>query len=355
MDGVRPRAVTLDEVARRSGVSRATASRALNGRARVNPEVRARVQMIADGMGYRPNIAARSLASGRVGVLGLVIPTGHLDRSPYEALLLEAVADAATGSGRGVMLWLAQSAPGPALRDSFRAGLVDGVVISEVALSASSWVEDLFDGPHPCVLVGNHPTRRDVVQVEVSNEAGASAAVDHLLDGGARRVAMIGGPGERTDSRDRRRGYDAALAARGMGFEPELVADGVFTIESGYAAMRRLLEQHPDALFAANDLMAAGALRAMDEAGLRAPDDIAVVGFDDLPIAATTSPPLSTIRQDLATVGAVAVDLLVRLLGRDPDAVPLRSLVETSLVVRGSTPGRRAQPLTAPTMMPPTM
>ena len=121
------------------------------------------------------------------------------------------------------------------------------------------------------------------------------------------------------------------------GVEPELVADGVFTIESGYAAMRRLLEQRPDALFAANDLMAAGALRAMDEAGLRAPDDIAVVGFDDLPIAATTSPPLSTIRQDLATVGAVAVDLLVRLLGRDPDSVPLRSLVETSLVVRGST------------------
>ena len=174
-------------------------------------------------------------------------------------------------------------------------------------------------------------------QVEVSNEAGARAAVDHLLDGGARRVAMIGGPGERTDSRDRRRGYDAALAARGMGVEPELVADGVFTIESGYAAMRRLLEQRPDALFAANDLMAAGALRAMDEAGLRAPDDIAVVGFDDLPIAATTSPPLSTIRQDLATVGAVAVDLLVGLLGRDPDSVPLRTLVETSLVVRGST------------------
>jgi LacI family transcriptional regulator len=122
-----------------------------------------------------------------------------------------------------------------------------------------------------------------------------------------------------------------------MRIEPELFADGVFTIESGYAAMRRLLEQRPDSLFAANDLMAAGALLAIDEAGLRAPDDIAVVGFDDLPIAATTSPPLSTIRQDLATVGAVAVDLLVRLLGPDPDSVPLRSLVETSLVVRGST------------------
>ena len=186
------------------------------------------------------------------------------------------------------------------------------------------------------MLVGNHPTRREVVQVEVSNEE-VRVAVDHLLDGGARRVAMIGRPDQRTDSRDRRRGYDAALAAHGMGVEPELVADGVFTIESGYAAMRRLLGQRPDALFAANDLMAAGTLRAMDKAGLRAPDDIAVVGFDDLGNAATTSPPLSTIRQDLATVGAVAVNLLVRLLGHVPDSVPLRSLVETSLVVRGST------------------
>ena len=138
--------------------------------------------------------------------------------------------------------------------------------------------------------------------------------------------------------------------------EPELVADGVFTIESGYAAMRRLLEQRPDALFAANDLMAAGALRAMDEAGLRAPDDIAVVGFDDLPIAATTSPPLSTIRQDLATVGAVAVDLLVRLLGSEPDERP-DALARRDLArrARQHAPGRRAQPLTAPTMMPPTM
>ena len=154
--GGRSRPVTLEDVARMSGVSRATASRALNGHARVNADVRARVRMIADQLGYRPNSAARSLASGRAGVLGLVLPGGHLISAPYEAHLLEAVADAATASGHGLMLWMAATEPSQSLRDGFRTGFVDGVIVSGVALG-SPWVEDLFDGPHPCVLVGRHP------------------------------------------------------------------------------------------------------------------------------------------------------------------------------------------------------
>ena len=139
-----------------SGVSRATASRALNGHARVSADVRTRVRMIADQLGYRPNSAARSLASGRAGVLGLVLPGGHLISAPYEAHLLEAVADAATASGHGLMLWMAATEPNQSLRDGFRTGFVDGVIVSGVALG-SPWVEDLLDGPHPCVLVGRHP------------------------------------------------------------------------------------------------------------------------------------------------------------------------------------------------------
>ena len=176
-----------------SGVSRATASRALNGHARVSADVRTRVQMIADQLGYRPNSAARSLASGRAGVLGLVLPGGHLISAPYEAHLLEAVADAATASGQGLMLWMAATEPSQSLRDSFRTGFVDGVIISGVALG-SPWVEDLLDGPHPCVLVGRHPSRADVPHIELTNEASASAAVDHLVAGGGRRIAIILGP-----------------------------------------------------------------------------------------------------------------------------------------------------------------
>ena len=183
--GGRSRPVTLDDVARMSGVSRATASRALNGHARVSADVRARVQMIADQLGYRPNTAARSLASGRAGVLGLVLPGGHLISAPYEAHLLEAVADAATASG-----------PRPdAVDGGDRAEPVAARRLPQRASSTASscrawrsgapWVEDLFDGPHPCVLVGRHATRADIPHIEVTNEASAAAAVDHLIAGGA--------------------------------------------------------------------------------------------------------------------------------------------------------------------------
>ena len=335
--GDRSRPVTLDDVARMSGVSRATASRALNGHARVSADVRSRVQMIADQLGYRPNSAARSLASGRAGVLGLVLPGGHLISAPYEAHLLEAVADAATASGQGLMLWMAATEPSQSLRDGFRTGFVDGVIVSSVALG-SPWVEDLFDGPHPCVLVGRHATRADIPHIEVTNEASAAAAVDHLIAGGGRRIAIILGPADRIDGRDRQVGYERALYRNGIEVDTRLVEHGDFTIESGYEAMRRLLAHHPDAVFACNDMMAAGALQAISEARLRVPDQIAVIGFDDLPIASRTNPPLSTVSQDVAAIGAAAVDLLIKLVsGEISNGDAGSTTVPGPLVLRGST------------------
>ena len=335
-DAGRPsRPVTLDDVARTSGVSRATASRALNGHAKVNADVRARVVLVAEQLGYRPNTAARSLASGRSGVLGLVLPAGHFLATPYEAQLLEAVADAATESGHGLMLWLAKTEPARALREEFRAGLVDGVVVSGVALGAQ-WVEDLFDGPHPCVLVGRHPTRTDLAYVEVDNEASAGIAVDHLVAGGGRRIATILGPPERVDGRDRYAGYERALERNGLVLDTRLVERGDFSIESGFEAMRRLLAHQPDSVFACNDNMAAGALRAITDAGLRVPDDIAVIGFDDLPIPGRFDLGISTIRQDIVTIGASAVELLIELVGGA--AMPTHPItINGSLVVRGTT------------------
>jgi LacI family transcriptional regulator len=329
------RIVTLEEVARTSGVSRATASRALNGRARVSPEVRNRVRIVANAMGYRPNPAARSLASGRSGALGLVIPTGHLVEDPYAAHLVEAVAETATCHDQALMLWLARVEPGPVVRNEFRTGLVDGLVISGVGFGAA-WIEDLIDGPHPCVLIGRHPTRTDVATIEVDNAAGAKAAVAHLIETGARRVAIITGPPERTDNQDRVQGYEEALAEHGLDLDDALARPGDFTVESGYEAMRQLLPQAPDAVFAANDPMAVGALRAIGEAGLSVPDDIMVAGFDDLPVAATTDPPLTTVRQDIGLVGESAVEALVRLLDDDPTD-PERVVIPAPLVVRQST------------------
>jgi LacI family transcriptional regulator len=336
-DRTRPsRPVTLEDVARMSGVSRATASRALNGHARVNAEVRARIELVAERLGYRPNTAARSLASGRAGVLGLVLPAGHLITAPYEAHLLEAIADAATASGQGLMLWMATTEPSKELREGFRAGLVDGVVVYGVALG-TPWVEDLFDGPQPCVLVGRHPARTDIARIEMTNEASAAGAVDHLVAGGGRRVAVILGPSDRIDGRDRHVGYERALYRNGIEVDTRLVERGEFTIESGYEAMRRLLAHNPDSVFACNDMMAAGALDAIHEARLRVPEDIAVIGFDDLPIATRTTPALSTVRQDLAAIGAAAVDVLIRLVHCDDPPPPTVTAVDGSLVIRGTT------------------
>ena len=334
--GGRSRPVTLEDVARMSGVSRATASRALNGHARVSADVRTRVRMIADQLGYRPNSAARSLASGRAGVLGLVLPGGHLISAPYEAHLLEAVADAATASGHGLMLWMAATEPNQSLRDGFRTGFVDGVIVSGVALG-SPWVEDLLDGPHPCVLVGRHPSRTDVPHIELTNEASAAAAVDHLVAGGGRRIAIILGPADRIDGRDRQVGYERALYRNGIEVDTRLVERGDFSISSGYEAMRRLLAHRPDSVFACNDLMAAGALQAIAAAGLRVPDDIAVIGFDDLPIASGTTPPLSTVGQDVAAIGASAVDLLINLVTGDASNGATTTTVSGPLVIRQST------------------
>src|SRR6266508_568026 len=218
-------------------------------------------------MGYRPNPAARSLASGRSGALGLVLPTVHLGEDPYEANLVTAVAEAATRHGQALMLWLAPVEPSPQMRDQFRTGLVDGLVISGVGFG-SQWVEDLIDWPHPSVLVGRHPTRTDVASVQIDNPAGARAAVAHLVAGGCRSVAIVLGPPDRTDSHDRLAGYHQALAEHGLAADPELVVQGDFTMPSGYEAMKRLLPHRPDAVFAANDLMAVGALRAIHEAGV---------------------------------------------------------------------------------------
>jgi LacI family transcriptional regulator len=337
---VKPRPVTLDDVARMSGVSRATVSRALNGQAKVSADVRSRVQIVADRLGYRPNTAARSLASGRAGVLGLVLPTGHLTKAPYEAHLLEAVADSAGAAGQGLMLWMAASEPSHALREGFRTGIVDGVIVSGVALG-TPWVEDLFDGPHPCVLVGRHATRQDIPRVEIDNEASAVAAVEHLIAGRGRRIAIILGPVERTDGIDRHAGYVAALERHGLELDRRLVDRGDFSTESGYDAMRRLLAHGPDSVFACNDLMAAGALQAIDEAGLRVPDDIAVIGFDDLPLAGWTAPRLSTVRQDIEAIGAAAVTMLTGLIAARANdtaaAVPLVTTVAGELIVRGTT------------------
>ncbi|MEM9033359.1 MAG: LacI family DNA-binding transcriptional regulator [Actinomycetota bacterium] len=327
--------MTLAQVAELSGVSRSTASRVLNGDERVSDDARDRVLRAADSIGYRPNRAARSLASGRSSIVGLVLPTEHLTADPYGSQVISGVVAAANERDQQVMLWLTHQGPDETVQTIFRNGIVDGLIVAAPALG-DDWVEELIDGPMPTVLIGRHPTRRDVNVVDIDDVGGARLAVDHLVGLGHRRIATITGNMARPDAAARYQGYVAALEAHGIALDERLVAAGTYTPSSGVAAMVRLLKHRPTAVFAANDQMAHGAYEAIEIAGLRIPEDVSVVGFDGFSSFSEPDPPLTTVRQDLAAIGEHVVDVLLQASGSD-DHETLRVTVGVELVERSST------------------
>ena len=303
--------VTLDEVARRSGVSRATASRALNDRPGVRPEVRERVQEVAASLQFVANRAARHLASGRSSVIGLVIPTTELSVDPYGSSLLHAIGRAAARADQGLMLHLAADEPGRSVQSILNDRLIDGLIISAVAVGRP-WVDRLLDGGLPIVLVGAHPVRTDVEVVEVENLESSAAAVTHLFDVGCRRVATIAGPLDRVDARHRLAGYRLAHERRGLVVDEALVALGDFGRDSGKRAAERLVDAGIDGLFTANDEMALGALWTFAQRGVRVPDDVAVVGFDGTSLNDFMEPTLTSVRQPFDELATAAVGQLLR-------------------------------------------
>lgn len=300
--------VTLDDVARLSGVSRSAASRALNDRPGVRPDVRERVHRIADDLGFRPNRAAQNLASGLSSVIGLVIPSADLRVDPYGAAMTHAVGRATTASDLGLMLHLAADEPGATVHHILRDGLIDGLLISSVAVG--SWVDDLLDSPLPTVLIGTHPNRDDVLCVDVENLESSVAAVQHLFDQGCARVGCITGPLERADARARLEGYRRAHRGAGRPIDDSLVVQGDFTRPSGRNAAAELFERGVDGIFASNDEMAVGAVWCGTHLGIRVPDDVMIVGFDGTAIDEFIEPTITSVAQPFDRIAATAVDLL---------------------------------------------
>ncbi|MCA9908175.1 MAG: substrate-binding domain-containing protein, partial [Anaerolineae bacterium] len=211
--------------------------------------------------------------------------------------------------------------------------LLDGVIMTATQRDNQS-VYQLLDSGIPFVLVGQHDSDQ-VSYVDSDNLAGAYTAVTHLIRLGHRRVATITGPLNNLAAVQRKQGYLQALRDRDRTVEEELIAVGEFTEVSGYMAMRRLLPHQPDAVFVASDLMAQGAVRAINQAGLAVPDDIALVGYDDLPAATLTNPPLTTIRQPIKRAGQTAVETLLDLIAHGSEP-PRRIILPTELVIRQS-------------------
>jgi DNA-binding LacI/PurR family transcriptional regulator len=311
-----PRRPTVGEVASAAGVSPTTVSRVLNGSARVSPEAREAVQETIVALGYVPNRAARSLVRGRTNTVALVIsePEERVFGDPFFSAMVRGISAAVTRAELQLVLLLSQSAPERVTVERYvTQGHVDGVIL--MSLHDGDRLPDLLADAHiPTVLSGRPMgTRRLMNYVDADNRGGGQLAADHLLSIGRRRIATVTGPMEMPAAVDRFEGYCDALRAAGTRLSRSLVEPGDFTDRSGSRAMTALLARNPDldAVFVASDPMAIGALQALERAGRRVPDDVAVVGFDDVPMAEYTSPPLTTIRQPLEQMSVAMADLLL--------------------------------------------
>jgi len=312
---VRPSAVSIKDVSRSAAVSISTVSHVLNGTRYVSPELRTRVEQAVAHFGYRQNGLARSLRTRQSYALGLVIPDVS---NPYYPQIARGVQDAAAEAGYWVFLCNSDRRPESEIQllEALEQRRADGVILDasgpDPALLAA-----LRRLSVPVVLVGSRIEAPDLDVVTVAPNGGYEA-VRHLVRAGRRRIALIAGPPVSKQGRPAKaRGYLQALEEAQIVFDPALIVEGGYTREGGQEAMRRLLamEQPPDAVFAANDLMAIGALAAARAAGKRVPDDVAIVGYDDIPEAAITSPALTTVSVPKYEMGRAAAEMLLERLG----------------------------------------
>jgi LacI family transcriptional regulator, galactose operon repressor len=331
------RRATIREIAELAGVSIATVSRVVNGRGDVAPETRELVQRIVRERGYLANRSARGLSRGRTGLIGATVPMLH---PLYFSHILSGAAEALYEQDMRLVLCptMHEHDREASLLERLMHGTTDGAVVI-LPEETSDELEELLNHGYRFVVIDPLvPLNERIPAVSAANTAGAAQAMQHLLRLGHRRIGAITGPAGGNASVFRRRGYYATLAEAGIAPDPEIELEGDFRIASGIEATLRLLDlpEPPTAIFCFNDNMAIGALRAARSRGVRVPEELSIVGFDDLEEAEIVSPPLTTVRQPLAEMGRIAVSLLTRLLeGQSLEALHVE--LATRLVVREST------------------
>jgi LacI family transcriptional regulator len=333
---------TIYTVAERAGVSIATVSRALSGGSHVRPETRERVRRAAAELGWQPP-HARRIESGTTRTLALVFP--DVD-GPFYAEVVRAVEIAAGEHGYHVAIYGTRARGDNHLLAIWRLlAKIDGMIVMTTALTDDE-IRKVHQRGVPLVLL-SHAARIPSVDVILTmNREGAHLATVHFLEHGYKRIALIAGPLDSPDASEREDGYRQALREHGVPIEEELLVRGDFRQPGGYQAMNQLLQlaQPPRAVFAANDEMAFGALEAIKAHGLRIPEDIAIIGFDDIPLAAHLRPSLTTVRQPVRDFARVAVERLVTRLaggGGSPETLVLPAI----LVIRRSCGCRPADSL----------
>jgi DNA-binding LacI/PurR family transcriptional regulator len=327
---------TLESVASRAGVSRATASRVVNGSPTVASHIREAVLRAVADLGYVPNQAARSLVTQRTNSIALVLTESAgrvFSDDPFFPTIVQGASQELDAAGKQLVLMMVNSSASHDRVEQYAlGGHVDGVMVASMH-GADPLPGTLVRMGLPVVVNGRPMGRAVVPYVDVANEGGAQLAVRHLLATGRRRIATIAGPQDMVAGIDRLNGYRTELRDSDR---RSIIAVGDFTRGSGISAMRQLLADDPglDAVFVASDLMAEGAMRALRQAGRRVPDDVAVIGFDDNEIARYTEPPLTTVRQPIADIGRTMARQLLRIAAGE--TIEPATVLPTELVIRES-------------------
>ncbi len=325
---------TIFDVAEKAGVSISTVSRVLNGKDRVHPDTVRRVQEAVAELGFRQNALARALVTRRSEMVGLVIPKVN---DSFHSEIARGVEDAISAADYSLLIVSQTRLEGAGRNlEPFRRGFVDAIIAVAVDLSRAE-IDDLVRRNVPVVLI--QQTKSDAVpSFVVDNYGGACQLTAHLLAHGYQRFAYITGSDFTCDNAERLRGLQDTLTATGLTLEPRYIAPGDYLRGSGYQAMSALLELDPlpDAVFAANDQMAGDALHAIYERGLRVPGDIAIAGFDDIPLASYVTPPLTTVHQPTYELGFQAAQAALNMVKEEKAIESKRVVLPTRLVVRQS-------------------
>lgn len=329
--------LTLEDIAEQAGVSRSTVSRVVNNQSNVSNKVRERVLNVIQTTNFHPNAAARTLASQRSWMIGLVLPlsVSFFFTDPYYPNLTKGIAQACNQNNYTLSFFLVGNKEDedkmyPRIS---RKGFLDGVLVQSGHHGDQQVIGTMIDLKIPMVVIGR-PFRTDnVTYVDIDNINSSYNAVSHLVRLGRKRIATITGPNNSTVGIDRLEGYRKAISERNLSYDENLVVEGDFTEAGGYYGMQKILSYKPDAVFAASDVMAIGAMRAINEAKLRIPDDVAVIGFDDLPISSYSNIQLTTVRQPIVQSGILTVETLIDLIENGINQ-PRHIIMDTELIIR---------------------
>ena len=326
--------VTIGDIAKEIGVSKTTVSRAINNKGGILPETRDKILKLIDKYNYQPSALAKGISSNKSKTIGVFIPheIDYVFLNPFYDEIIRAIFKEAENLGYYILLIYCHNEN---YLDIIYQDRIDGLMVISPGLNHREIIENIKKTGIPFVLTSRMPGEVSIPHVCVNNYSGARKAVEHLVSLGHKDIAFINGPNILSSSADRYRGYREVMEENGLPIRKEFNYDGENNIESGYRIMKKMLDNPPSAVFVSGDFMAFGAMNAVQEAGMKIPEDISFVGFDDITMARVMNPPLTTVNQSTLEKGQLGVKLLVDLInGSD---IEITNELGVELVIRKST------------------